>query len=798
MRTHLHFKRRLSLSLFALLIFGCAKASSTLTHTLNFSMNQLHNYIDTIDGIAYLSLDYEQLDNIETPGHPALPCKYLSFSVPYNAVNISVVATPSNAVNIYPPKKITPAQMPKSLSDSTWSWTSPDSAIYATNAFYPNSQASISNESFVQGENHVITVAVIPITYNPVQDKLKLYKKVKVQLSYELGDSVPGYTYIVRSSQALRTLGHQTVSSYVVNPTQVEDFAPPATAPAYCAPILPNNGSGNSTSMGEIDIIPHYEYLIISTQELKPALRRIVALKRQKGMTAGIVTLDDIRNTPLPGLEIQSVTPFVIREYLRYAYSQGTKYVLLAGDIPYKIQEVAVGTRNYHIPTDWYYCELSDNWTAGYSVNPNSPDYGPELYVGRLMCNEREQIANNTDKLIRYSLNPGNGNADYVNKSMFMLGLDLIKAKEDIFVPNAFYALTPDTVVIREAEGYQTPKGSDIITLLNNTQFGFLSFHNHGVPSSIATYGLKTVNNNITAYDTIIQKKVYRLWAIDSIQVHHKMSNVMIEANSGLNNMRNRLYPSIAYSIACDVMPFDTLSILGYRYNVLNMGQSFTLGKDYGGPVFLGNTRSGYVGCSARLEESFANVIKNDYQKVGEAEAWSKYRRNNGLNYYLNLVHNLFGDPELEMWTNIPSYYSGITETRGNNSIVVSGLTSLDTVAYTNNAGESLRLLPTAGVCSFNNISPNGCIMVYRHNYIPYIAPLILQNETIENDQYIIATSLTAGNHVDNRTSGDFIIPSGKQFEVEYSEKVVLAPGFKVNKGGVFKARLGASTYKNR
>ena len=796
MRTHLHFKRRLSLSLFALLIFCCAKASSTLTHNLTFSMNQLHNHIDTIDGIAYLSLDYEQLDNIETPGHPALPCKYLSCSVPYNAVNISVVATPSNAVNIYPPKKITPAQMPKSLSDSIWSWTSPDSAIYATNAFYPNSQATISNESFVQGENHVITVAVIPITYNPVQDNLKLYKKVKVQLSYELGDSVPGYTYIVRSSQALRTLGHETVSSFVVNPTQVEGFAPPATAPAYCAPLLPGNGSGSSTSMGEVDIIPHYEYLIISTQELKPALRRIVALKRQKGMTAGIVTLDDIRNTPLPGLEIQSVTPFVIREYLRYAYSQGTKYVLLAGEIPYRIQEINYSDTHYNVPTDWYYCDLSNNWTNIHSANSEAMDYGPELYVGRLMCNESEQVENNTDKLLRYSLNPGNGNYQYLKRSFYIEGYDLYKyydIDEGKVVSESFGNIHVDTTILRERPYLRYPKGSDVINTINSNQFGFISLHNHGYPFDMNTYGFSVLLGGIltprnSRYDNNLCYKIFPL---------QEYRTTPQDSLNGFDNIRNKFYPNIAYSVACDHMPFNIPTMLS---DSLNMGQSFTLGKDYGGPAFLGNTRSGYIHSSAYLECKFALLMNRGKCKVGEAEAWSKFDfKNDGASNYLSLVHNLFGDPEMEMWTDIPSDYNGLTETRDNNSIVVSGLNPLDTVAYTNNAGESLRLLPTAGNCTLNNISPNGCIMVYRHNYIPYIAPLILQNEIVENDQYVIATSLTAGNHVDtNRTSGDFIIPSGKQFEVEYSDKVVLAPGFKVNKGGVFKARLGASTYKNR
>ena len=77
--------------------------------------------------------------------------------------------------------------------------------------------------------------------------------------------------------------------------------------------------------------------------------------------------------------------------------------------------------------------------------------------------------------------------------------------------------------------------------------------------------------------------------------------------------------------------------------------------------------------------------------------------------------------------------------------------------------------------------------MIYRHNKLPYIAPMVLQNKRIENNQHVIASSLTAGNSVDsNRTSGDVTIASGTNYSVEHTGTVSLMPGFKVEKGATF------------
>lgn len=76
--------------------------------------------------------------------------------------------------------------------------------------------------------------------------------------------------------------------------------------------------------------------------------------------------------------------------------------------------------------------------------------------------------------------------------------------------------------------------------------------------------------------------------------------------------------------------------------------------------------------------------------------------------------------------------------------------------------------------------------MVYKHNYIPYIAPVCLQNATLNSDRYIIADKVLVGSNVDSdRTSGEFVIEEGGNLEIEAYGDVELRDGFVVESGGI-------------
>ena len=85
--------------------------------------------------------------------------------------------------------------------------------------------------------------------------------------------------------------------------------------------------------------------------------------------------------------------------------------------------------------------------------------------------------------------------------------------------------------------------------------------------------------------------------------------------------------------------------------------------------------------------------------------------------------------------------------------------------------------------------------MLYRHDYIPYIAPLILQNTDLENPQYVLARKVRAGYNVDSgRTHGDVTVKSGADYEIEASDEVILGGGFNVERGASLS--IFPSTYK--
>jgi hypothetical protein len=448
---------------------------------------------------------------------------------------------------------------------------------------------------------------------------------------------------------------------------------------------------------------------------------------------------------------------------IRYGYTSNSSYV----------QSV--------IPTDLYFSELNSNWKQGndnyYGLIFNITDYAPELAVGRLLCKNRDEISNYSDKLIRYELNPGNGNYTYLRNALITECDFMQTDMEGETIRTHISPIFNNITFYKEISDYN-PTGKNVIDSWNNNQYGYVSLHGHGNPYGIAI-NYVTVNDSTTGMPNSIS-------SLDVVKEH--LNN---ETGNGLDNLNNKDYPSVLYSVACEPMPFDIFtSEKGEVYNKhINFGESFTLGKNYGGVAFLGNTRDGYQYTSVELEETFLNSLKKYEYRVGVAEADSKFISNN-VERHIRLAHNLLGDPEFEMWSYTPSKYNGIIVTRTDNSITVSGFgrTSNKTVAYCSNGEVQGKVETRASSVTFNNVSPNSSIMVYQHNRIPYIAPLYLQNETINYSQYVFASTLSAGRNVDsNRTSGNIVFASGVNYEVEATGNVSLGSGLIVKNGATLK-----------
>lgn len=756
--------RRIAVSLSCLCLAQLLKAQ--LTHTVTFDRNLLGIDTTVVDSVSYLKINYPDLWGEGNIGSPELPVHYLRFSVPYDAAGFTVTVTGENAVTEQYALPVYPVQPPVSTDESAIGqpFVLPDSDLYDSDQYWPAAPAQVAGEGFLDGDNHIVTVAVWPVSYAPASGEIRFRHSVTIRLDYTVGNenmaSVSTRTSALRavtrrSSQGVNRWGREQTKLMVVNPSQVDGFAPATVS--------------RTVSPRTVTALPDYEYTVITSRELAPAFDRLIGWKRQKGYSAGVVCIEDILACPdfQDGDLVSNIDDDAgkLRAYLKYAYGFGDlRYVLLAGDytvLPirygcgYNYSSSASISTDSKIPTDLYFSDFNGNWNEDGDSHYGEPehdnvDFYPEIFVGRLLCTTPQEIENYTEKLLLYERNPGNGDYSYLQKAFYHQCDHLQQEHEADLVATQFEPIFPDFTIFQEYPSFDAaeptfPTGSEVIAEMNN-RYGFFSWHGHGNPGGIGT---KSNGNHVNA--------CYGIVAIQGEEWYHVEEN-----NNGLNNLTNQDYPAIAYATACDVTPFDIFENYSVTYNV---GSSFTVAGLYGGPAFLGNTRSGWVGISGELENLFVEQIKSGNYQIGMAEALSKvsftYDR---FPRWCSLTHHLIGCPEFEMWTGIPTEYSGITVSRTDNSITVAG-NGLDSsrVALTSGiyALPEVRTVTGTSV-TFTDVSPNSGIMVYKHNAIPYVAPLYLQNDTIRSSQYFLVNDIHIGRAVDaNRSEGNVVIESG-------------------------------------
>lgn len=739
--------------------------NAQISYTATFDQHLLTTDTVSENGDSYLRLRYPDLWTQSTAGTPELPVHYLRFSVPCDATDftVSVTGETTTAARYTLPVYPTQPPIPSNRNTSEQPFVSPDSTVYSNNRYWPAVPVQVVDEGFLDGDNHIVTVAVWPISYAPTDGEILFRNSVSVRLDYSVknaGSENPSRLRAISRRTTGRNnvrWGKEEAKRIVVNPAQVDGFAP-ATAT-------------RSASSRTVTTLPDFEYTVVTSRELAPAFDRLIGWKRQKGYSAGVVCIEDILACPdfQGGDLVSNIDDDAgkLRAYLKYAYDSGSlRYALLAGDYTVLPIRYGCGDHNYSstkivsnnskIPTDIYFSDFNGNWNKdgddhyGESTH-DKVDFYPEIFVGRLLCTSRQEIANYTEKLIRYERNPGNGDYSYLQKAFYCQSDQMQRDNEAGIIKSAWGTTFYQDTVIEEFPSYETqsvtkPTGADVIREMNN-RYGFFSWHGHGAPAGITvrSRGVNDWDNYaIVPFDGVLDK--------DS--VHYSMN---VEVGHGLDNLTNQDYPAIAYSIACDVTPFDIFERYDIKYNI---GSSFTVAGLYGGPAFLGNTRVGWIGPSVRLEKLFVEQIKSNSYQLGVAEALSKATFNDD---WCKQTHSLIGCPEFEMWTDIPSVYKGVTVWRRDNSIVVRGRLEGSKVAITSgsNGLPEVKDLTKTSV-TFNGVSPNSVVTVYKHNAIPYIATLYLQNDTLRSSQYLHVNNVHIGKAVDtNRTEGDVVLKSG-------------------------------------
>lgn len=718
---------------------------ANIQHTMTFSADELSISPDTINGEVYFNVKYENLPTVCSLGEPSLPVKYVTFSVPYDAYNISVSATCGNELVYNLPSAVLPGQETPFHENAIPSFTEPKDSIYNLSNIYPASAAKIASEGFYNGENHIITVAISPVRYTPSINQLTLHRDISITINYNSGDGLTPLAIkpLLKYNDATREEAFEHVKSIVSNPSQVVGFVAPLAIRTFT-----------------VEPLPYYEYCVITSRELAPAFERLVAWQLHKGLDAGIVCMEDIlaceeyqNGDPISGINSDAGK---LRAYLMDASAKGgARYVLLGGKEPH----VPVMKGHYFDATDLYFADLNGDWDYNKDgkyyghYNFDKVDFATDIKVGRLLCKNIAEVENYVDKYLTYERNPPTGSEYYNHRFAHFQGSLYDNYSQNF--SRVIESMHISQVPFETHYSNNSMLGSEVIGLLNNTKSNMMFMNGHGNEG-----GIMVSDNGINALDN------ERHWIPD-------------ELGNGLDNLQNKLYPSIMFAMSCQTIPYEkTDSAFS-----LNVGESFTLGKNYGGVAYIGFNETILVSEGCKFEAYFMKTI-DQYPNV--YDAFSESRRmyeNGGFSRY---AYNLLGDPTVQIHMEKPNFYdhTNFEVIRDTGDLVMLSALGVSedeyTVAFRMPDGTAIRDKFTNSANL--NVSTNSSIMIYNPHMAPYIAPLIVQNQTYNKSQYIFASSVYMGNNVsENCESGDVVIASGIDVVLDASENVVLGPGFIIN-----------------
>lgn len=757
--------KSLIIKILFMLLFFSVNYFAQVSYSFHVARNSLDlESIVAEDGNPYVKLKSANFSNIVDIGKPNLPVKFVNLIIPAqkDVSDISVNLGARVAFNLN--HKIFPTQYPTptGLIDSVHHFVKPDSTIYNSPGPWPNKIVEVVSDGYFDGNNHIVTLKIIPFQYYPLENKVELITGININLSFTNNNKVidlPKW----RSVKTQKMIDN-ALKAIVENKSDI---------PLYqIKPKVSSVYGNDSQQLKKPTPVEFHEYVIITTTALKPYFNDFVAWKKRKGIDIGVVTTSSIFAN-YTGDYVSNLFDDAgkIREYLRDLRELGGVWVLFAGDFSvlpirygcgYSTKESwdyvdpygHVTHDAYKIPTDNYFADWNGNWNVdgdewiGQATDDN-PDYWPEFYVGRLLCTNGTEISNWVYKQLKYEKNPGNGDNSYLGRS-FMMESDQMQAGNQAEYVAADLPMFTHTIW-RELPSYDAPNptfpmGYDVINEMNNTKYGLYGWFGHGTPKASDASSNST---HTSPYSSVVPTNA-------------------TGTNGGLDDLTDYNYPGIVYSISCDNVPFDDYDPHNWGWGEgYNLAEAYTVQSTAGGIAFLGNSRYGWIGSSYRLFDEFANQLGLGNTNLGVAELVSK--ANYQDNQYLEYSHNLIGDPEVQLWTTVPNNFNSVTITDFGNKVTVSVNTpdNQNTIcaSSTDNGNTYWKVVHNISSYTFyTSVRPLN-ITITRTNYLPYLATI--------GGSFNKSLTFSDVTHL----FGNFSAKSNAEIVIEPNTKIILPDG---------------------
>ncbi len=393
-------------------------------------------------------------------GQPQLPTIYKLIEIPQEAsIKVDVVSADVEFIDFITSgitEKVYPNQAPVSKSvlpkDLKFQY---EATAYNQNQYSNNGLAEVELLGESRG-TRLGRLKICPFEYNPVTNRMKVYKQIKVKVQFVGAD-------IDKTEEVKKVYGSDFFNTPAFNTLQ----------------------SNHQKTNGVRSLTGPDRFVIVSDPAFKAALQPFVKWKTKKGFKVIEAYTDD----PAVGK-----TTTTIKNYLKGLYTSANAtnpapvFLLLVGDVA-NIPAFSGKTDTHY--TDLYYGEYTG-------------DYLPELFYGRFSATTAAQVTAMVDKTLMYEqyLMP---DPSYLKSALLVSGVDASFATKhgngqinyisSTYV-NAAHDFTP-TIYLYPASGNNA---SNIISKVN-AGVSLYNYTAHGLETGFGdpSFSVTTVNSMTNA-----------------------------------------------------------------------------------------------------------------------------------------------------------------------------------------------------------------------------------------------------------------------------------------------------------
>jgi hypothetical protein len=599
-----------------LFFFALIAFSGVLEKELTFNRNDIS--FTEIEGYDFIKLEGCRSTTREI-GAPCLPRVAFSVLIPQSAEVIDVEVVSADTIELEGKYEVYPTQHPQPfIKDMVFPFIEPDEKIYSQAITYPEKVIQSAHTGSMGGFN-LANLCVYPIRYIPANKKLIFHSKINLRVIYE--DKLRSRN---TKTEKQNKIFKERIEKLILNPEDIEIFEPYTTR--FRGPLdLPAN---------------NVEYVIITADSFQTAFQELADWKTKKGVPAKVVTLDSIY-ADYSGADNAER----IRNFIKEANSSwGTIWVLLGGQCDYEWGEEIVPRRNVWyvnsnvghypdedtIPSDLYFSDLDGNWDADgdglYGESSDEVDLYSDVFVGRAPVRTVAQAETFVNKVLTYEKIPPAG----YQKKILLPAAILWSYYNEKLSQEAIANIVPaDWQISRLYERDGNLTHAAFVDSVNSG-FGFAHLVGHGNEYGIYTYYADAYFNS---------------------------NDLDASGNDGLLGIHN--------SIGCMCGGLD----------LVPHGDCFAeyyLTPSTGGSFSIMNSRYGWgcppsMGPSEHIDTCFYHeIFKEDYpyhDHLGVAHAFSKNGYVPQVTWWSTWAWciyelNLFGDPEMPLWTDNPKELS--------------------------------------------------------------------------------------------------------------------------------------------